>query len=226
MCEPRVSVPASTGTAGALRDIEAGTAMLARVGRPLKPEERGKGIEYIAVGRDPVAFAAGAGVTARSLTRIQAVNVYAGKITDWRELGGNPAPIRAIGREITDASRKAIAGTIRAFENLAFAEGVKVVHLDPQVIELLDRYPTSLGFLNQSALRACKTKIVFLTLDGAAPTADNVDNGSYPIWIEFGLIHRAGALSPAAKAFLDFIRSPEGLRVLRGNGVLPAAAGR
>ena len=220
-----VTVPPSTGTAGALRDVEAGTASLGRVGRPLKDDERKKGITYVALGRDPVVFAAGAGVTVRSITSAQALDVFSGKLTDWRELGGNPGPIRAIGREITDASRQAISRQIKPFENILFGEDVKVVHLDPEMIMLLDRFPTSLGFLNKSALSACNSKIVYLALDGVEPTSENVDKGSYPLWLELGLIYKPAALTSTGKVFLAFVRSPVGERVLREHGILPAVTG-
>lgn len=222
----RVSVPPSTGTAGAVRDVEAGTASLGRVGRPLNPAERTKGLTYIALGRDPVLFVAGAAVTARSITPAQALDAFTGKVSDWRELGGKPGPIRAIGRETTDASRQAITRIIRPFEAITFADSVKVVHLDPQMIELLDRFPTSLGFLNQSALEACKTKVVRLALDGVDPTPENVENGRYPMWLEFGVIYKPDALTPAAKAFLEFVQSPAGSRIFREHGVLPASTAR
>jgi phosphate transport system substrate-binding protein len=94
-----VSVPPSTGTAGALRDVEAGTASLGRVGRKLKPEELARGLIYVPIGRDAVVFVAGAGTTIAGLTSRQAADVYTGKITNWQDLGGKPGPIRAIGRE-------------------------------------------------------------------------------------------------------------------------------
>ena len=219
----RVTVPTSTGTAGALRDIAAGTASLARVGRPLKEAEVKGGVVYLALGRDPVVFAGGAKVSVRSLTQAQIVAAYEGRITDWRELGGTPGPIRAIGRESADASRQAINRQIKSFESITFGENVKAVHLDPQVIELLDRYPTSLGFLNASALAACRTKIVRLALDGVEPTPQNLANGRYPLWLEFGLIYKADGLTAAGKAFIQFIKSPAGERILRGHGVLPPA---
>ena len=222
----RVSIPPSTGTAGALRDVTAGTASLGRVGRPLKEEERAKGLSYVVVGRDPVVFAAGANVTARALTQAQAVGVYSGKIADWRELDGKPGPIRAIGREATDASRQAINRHVKAFESIVFGDNVKLVHLDPQMIELLDRFPTSLGFLNRSALSACKTRIVRLALDGVEATPENLESGRYPLWLELGLIYKPGGLTPAAKAFLEFVQSAAGSRILREHGVLPALAPR
>lgn len=224
--EHRVSVPPSTGTAGALRDIEAGSASLGRVGRPLKAEERSRGLSYLALGRDAVVFAAGAGVTTRNLTPAQAVDVFSGRTTDWRDLGGKPAPIRAVGREVTDASRQAINRLIKPFENLVFGENVKVVHLDPQLIELLDRFPSSLGFINRSALAACKTRVIRLAFDGIEPTPENLESGRYPLWLEFGLIYKPGNLTPAAKAFLEFVQSPAAVRILRDNGVVPAAPAR
>ncbi len=217
------SVPTSTGTAGGIRAIEEKTASLARVGRPLKEEERARGLIYVPLGRDPVIFAGGAGVTARSITSAQILGVFSGEIADWKELGGKPGHIRAIGRELTDASRQAVSRYLPEFRDLVFPDSVKMVHLDPQLIELMDRYPTSLGFLNGSALRACATKIVPLALDGIEPTSANMENGSYPLWLEFGLIYKTGSLTPGGKAFIDFVTSPAGATILRNLGVLPAA---
>lgn len=220
----RVVVPTSIGTAGALREVLDGNTSLGRVGRPLKEDERARGLQYLPIGRDPVAFVGGAGVTVRSLSSAQAVDIYAGRRTDWQDLGGKPAPIRAIGREPTDTSRLAIGRVIKPFADMAMGDNVKLVHLDPQVIELLDRYPTSLGFLNRSALNACRTAVRPLALDGVEPTTENLAAGRYPVWIEFGLIHRTEGTSPAAKAFLEFIRSPAGQRILRDHGILPVTA--
>jgi phosphate transport system substrate-binding protein len=94
------------------------------------------------------------------------------------------------------------------------------VHLDTALIELLDRYPTSFAVINRSALGACKTKVAILALDGVQPTVENVGNGSYPMLMEFGLVHKTSGLSPAGKAFVEFIRSPEGAKIFRMNGVL------
>ncbi|MCK7580384.1 MAG: hypothetical protein MZV65_35220 [Chromatiales bacterium] len=107
---------------------------------------------------------------------------------------------------------------------MVYGEDVKVVHLDPDSIALLDRFPTNLGFLNKSALGACTSKIVYLALDGVEPTAENVEQGRYPLWLEFGLIYKPDALTPAGKAFLEFVRSPAGDRILREHGVLPAVS--
>lgn len=220
----QVSIPGSTGTAGALRDVEQGVTSLGRVGRPLKDAERARGLGYVGIGRDAVVFVAGAGVAARSISKAQALDIYTGRLTDWRELGTRPGPIRAVGRESTDASRQAIARELSGFGELQFHDNVKLVHLDPQLLELLDRYPTSLGFLNRSAVAAAKTALVPLALDGVEASLENLASGRYRVWLEFGFVFRTGSLDGAAQAFVAFVQSPSGERILRENGVLPVAA--
>jgi phosphate transport system substrate-binding protein len=221
----RVTVPTSTGTAGALRDIKLGAASLARVGRRITDEESGGSIQFISIGRDPVVFVAGADVTVASITPAQAVAAYRGEVSDWRDLGGTQSPIRVIGREETDASRLVIMRHINSFKNIVFADTAKVVHLDPQMIELLDRFPTSLGFLNRSALFACKSKIKILALDGVEPTPESVSSGRYPLFLEFGLIRKSKpALTAVEQAFIGFIQSPVGSRILQDHGVIPSIA--
>lgn len=222
--EHRVIVPPSIGTSGALREVTEGTATMGRVGRPLKGKELSLGLTYLPIGRDPVAFVGGAGVTVSNISPQQAIDIFTGKIVNWKELGGKPGAIRAIGREKTDASLQSIMREIKAFENLQYHDSVKLVHLDTQLIELLDRFPASFGFLNRSALSAAKTKLVALRLDAVEPSADNVNAGRYALWTEVGLIYKASSLTEAGRSFLQFVESPQGDRLLRANGLLPAAA--
>ena len=218
----RVLVPPSSGTAGALRDVGDGVSTLGRVGRPLKDEERARGFSFLPLGRDPIVLVGGAGVTVRNLTAQQVIDIYTGKLLNWSALGGKAAPIRAIGREPSDASRQALQKVIPAFRDIVFGSNVKVAHLDPHLLELLDHYPSSLGFINRSAIAACNTAVVPLAFEGVAPTPENLEKGSYPLSLEFGLVFKTSTgMSPAAKAFVEFSRSPEGLRVLAEHGVLP-----
>lgn len=222
-----VMIPTSVGTAGALRDIALGEATLARVGRPLKGDELKLGLVFHSLGRDPVVLVAGAGVALPGVTSDQVVAIYRGELTDWSELGGPKAPIRAIGREKGDASFGVIMRHIPALRDMVYGTDVKVVHLDPEMVALLDRFPTSIGALNRTALFACATAVKPLALDGVEASVENLSAGRYPMWLEFGLIHRPDGLTPAGIAFLDFIRSPTGERVRRELGVPPPTdAGR
>lgn len=215
----RVIIPPSMGTAAAVRDVSEGISALGRTGRPLNETELAKGLTYLPLGRDAVAVVGGAAVSVRAISSEQLKAVFSGKITEWGALGGKPAPIRVIGKEGTDAIRSQLNAY---FKGLTYADTVKIAHLDTQLLDLLDRYPTSFTIMNRSALGACKTKVVTLALDGVEPALENIANGRYPLTMEFGLIYKPGGLSPAAKAFLEFVASPAGAKVLRAHGVLPS----
>lgn len=218
----KVNIPTSVGTSGGIRAIEQDTATLARVGRPLKPEERETGIVFVPLGRDPVVIVAGADVKTTEITSDQILAIYRGEITNWNELGSDPGPIRAVGREISDASRKAMCKYIPELAKITYGSNIKVVHLDPQLVELLDRYPTSLGILNKTATSACQTNISLLKLDGREATSENLKSGLYPVWLELGFIYKPSALTTGNRAFLEFIKSPLGEAILEKSGVLPA----
>lgn len=222
----RVIVPVSSGTAGAIRDVASGNASLGRVGRPLTPEEQAQGLRYTPIGRDPVVFVGGSGVTLRNITRDQVAQIFKGTISDWKELGGTPGAIRPITREPSDASARGIRRALPDFGNGPYPGEVKLVHLDHQLIELLDRYRFSFGFLNKSGLKAAKSKLTEFDFESVPPTLENVASGRYPFWIEMGLIFRPANLSDAGRAFIAFIASPEGANIIRGLGVEPIGAAR
>jgi hypothetical protein len=144
------------------------------------------------------------------------VDAYSGRLTDWRELGGDPGPIRAIGREPTDASRQALnRRLIKPFENIAYGEKRQGRASRPGVdCALLDRFPTSLGVLNKSALGACNSKVVsFGARWRRADVGECGEGDSTRSWLELGLnLYKSEALTPAGQAFLEFVRSPAGER--------------
>lgn len=217
-----VVVPTTIGTAGALREIAEGRASMGRIGRPLKGAEREQGYSYFSLGRDPIVFVGGAGVSVRNITRDQVLGIYSGQIVNWQSLGGRAQVIRAVGREITDASYLGIVRHFERFEGVQYADTVKVVHLDSQLLELLDRFPGSFGFLNRTAILAAKTKLVPLALDGVEANHETIAAGLYPMWTEIGLIYKEKHVTDAGLAFLRFISSVHGQEILRTHGLVLA----
>ena len=218
-----VVIPPTIGTAGAFREIFAGNATIGRIGRPLKEDERNLGLTFHSLGRDPIVFVGGAGVTAHGISSAQVLGIYSGQLTNWQELGSKSATIRAIGRESTDASYSGIARSVKNFDGIKYADAIKVVHLDSQLLELLDRFPASFGFLNRSALSAAKTSLALLSLDATEANAENLASGRYPLWLEIGLIYKKKDLTEAGRSFLEFVASPSGLQLLRSHGLVSTA---
>jgi phosphate transport system substrate-binding protein len=60
-----------------------------------------------------------------------------------------------------------------------------------------------------------------LQLDGVAPTPENVRSGAYPLTKTLTFAFKTDGLPPGARAFIDFVRSAEGKRILTRSGYVP-----
>jgi len=59
-----------------------------------------------------------------------------------------------------------------------------------------------------------------ITLDGVAATSDNVINGSYSLYRPF-LFVTTGEPEGLVKEYIDYVRSPDGQRLLAAEGLIP-----
>ena len=97
--ETNVIVPPSIGSGGGIAAVGSDKEVLARVARPLSDTEKEAGLVATPVFRLPSAFFVhrSAGVT--GLTSAQLADIYRGKITNWREVGGADVRIKVVRRE-------------------------------------------------------------------------------------------------------------------------------
>lgn len=129
--------------------------------------------------------------------------------------------------EITVVSREAGSGTRSAFVELTGVEikaesGTKVDRTyedaviqsgTAQVITTVEGDPNAVGYISQGSLGGT---VKALEVDGVAATAENVQNGSYPISRPFCVATKDG-LSAAAKDFMGFLMSEEAQKLVTGN---------
>lgn len=216
----RVEVPPSTGMAGALAAARAG-APLARLPRRLTADEQREGLHQTVIASELIVFATGADVSVDNVSRAQLAAVFSGRLTDWSELGGKPGPIRVFYRDDNESALRVIRKRLPEFERLAFGSNARLLNLDHEVIEHLERFGWGVGWGSAGNVRAANGLRV-LALDGVAPDADALRAGRYPLYYELVLIHPAEALTGAAREFVEFIFSPAGRAVIAAFGALPA----
>jgi len=216
-----VVIPPSVHSEGGIRQVIDGKAVLARVSRPLTPEEAGKGLAYRVFARDAVVFAAGAGVRSRSFTIRQIADLFSGRVETWEQLEAGKGPVRVLLREEGDASLRVLQARFPEFRNLPFTKRGKILYHDIEMVEMLQKYRNSIGFATLSSLGAASSTVTPLAIDGIAPTPGNIAAKKYPVLIEYALVYREGALPPEARGFVDFLFSGEGRNVLADHGLTP-----
>ncbi|MDD2902548.1 MAG: substrate-binding domain-containing protein [Syntrophales bacterium] len=217
----RVLVPDSAGSSGAIRAVRDDRAILGRVAQPLKGKEKTYGLKYLVFARDMVVFATGAKVTVKNLTIAQILDIFSGKITNWREVGGEPGLIRLLVRQPGDSSLRVIQEQLPAFRNIAFPVSAKSIHTDPKLLEAVQKYKHSLCWLTFSALKGARSPVYPLALDGVAPTPENARSHKYKLLEPYALIFKEERLNELARVFLDFIVSKECQKLMKQYGVIP-----
>ena len=218
----KVVVPPSIGTAGAMRLITGDQAVLVRIARPLTEKEQGLGLTYLPFGHDPVVFAVGAKVPVRDLTVSQLVDIFTGKITSWKDLGGPPALIRLLIRQPGDSSPLIIYKHLEPFRDITFSPTAKIPYTDPDMLAALQKYAFSIGWVTLSSLKAAETALHQLALDGIAPTPENIESQKYRLIEEYALVFKEHHLNNLAKSFISFLFSQEGQKVMKQLGAMPA----
>lgn len=218
-----IIVPPSIGSSGGIRSVMKNEAVLARIARTLSDDETKAGLTRLPFARDGVVFVVGERVSVSGLNGDQIADVYSGKLRNWSELGGAPAPIRLVIREETDSVLRVLRTKFPPFDKLAFSADAKLANRSAELIEMVDRYKSAIGWSSQSMLRTARTSLKPLALDGVAPAPQSVASGSYPLSIEYAFVYRKGGLTDAAHRFLAFVASEPGRAVLERNGVAAIA---
>ncbi|MBW7458390.1 phosphate ABC transporter substrate-binding protein [Paenibacillus sepulcri] len=143
-------------------------------------------------------------VTVDNLTKQQLVDIFTGKVKNWKDVGGQD-------EAITIVNRPSSSGTRATFEK--YALGMKSEDLPGSIQEdasgtvkkLVTDTSGAIGYL---AFSYIDDTIKTLKYEGVEPKEENVVTGDYPVWA-YEHMYTKGEPNEAAKAFLDYMLSPE-----------------
>ncbi|SHJ45643.1 PBP superfamily domain-containing protein [Malonomonas rubra DSM 5091] len=96
-----------------------------RIANPLEQDEKSMGKEEILLGNVPVIAVVGLETEANGITLKQLEQIYTRKITNWKEVGGNDAPIMLIGKSSDDALLKTLRREYPFFQTARFDKIIK-----------------------------------------------------------------------------------------------------
>jgi phosphate transport system substrate-binding protein len=172
------------------------------------------------IGQDGIAVIVHPDNDLTALTSAQLRAVYQGWTRDWSSLGGQVGDIIVVTRE-------AGSGTRAEFENLVMGSRrttttARIAPSSEAMVQSVAREPNSIGYVSMSYLNG---SVRALTLDGAAPTLDNVYDNIYPLRAILYIAGQhepgdTGDLEPHYRAFIGWVQSPEG-QALVARGYAP-----
>ena len=219
-----VVIPPSVGSGGGINLVTTGENILGRVARPLKKTEQNLGLKHLIFAKDMIVFAVGPRVGVTNLSSQQLADLYSGKISNWKEVGGNDARVRLLIRNPEDSAYEIIKQHLKPFQGLEFSPRAKVMFHNYEQVHSLNKYTTVIGWLSSSTLKIVDPSVKSIAIDSIAPSQQNVYDGKYALAFEYALVYKEGQLRGLAGEFVDFVFSKKGNRILVGEGLVPVNA--
>lgn len=146
------------------------------------------------------------GTNVKSLTKAQIQDIFTGKVTNWKDVGGPDEAVVLITRPSTSGTRALFTKyALDGKEELSN----KSMETDDSgtLVQTVSQTKGAIGYVALSYLMNNNT-VTPLAIDGVEPTLDNVYNGKYPVW-GYEHMYTKGEATGAVKAFIDFIMSKD-----------------
>jgi phosphate transport system substrate-binding protein len=194
-----------------------GETDLGYISRDLKDPEKGK-VEALPIGASGTAVAVAASNPVKSLTKDQVAKIFTGAITDWKDVGGTPGKIRILIRESGASTRSAFEAYFFDGKKPTYAPTAVEVTTISETVKAINSFKESIGMVTMNASTFSDNTIAFTTVDGVSPSRENLNSGKYQVRRPLYFVYNADPtkLKPAIKAFIDFVKGPDGQKILAG----------
>lgn len=185
-------------------------------------EEQGTHFEYTQIGSEAFVFFVHKDNPIDNLTSEQIRSIYSGQITNWSQVGGANKKIDAYQRNQGSGSQSMLV-RFMGDTPLMDPPSELVNDLMSGIIEKVSDYRSSTGSIGFSFRYYVEgiiqnPDIKILSVDGVAPTVENIKNGSYPITTPLYAVTYAGNTNENVPVLLEWILSEEGQEIIERTG--------
>ncbi|MEL6492949.1 MAG: substrate-binding domain-containing protein [Cyanobacteria bacterium J06621_3] len=207
----------SSQSGGGIEAVKEGFAEIGTVTRSPKPAEADSQLTYQPIAKDGLLVGTHPSVTGvDNLTTQNLQDVYSGKVTNWKDLGGPDADIVVLDRA-EDTSAKRLLRKYYLGDELENAPNAIMLNRESGIIDALQTTPHSIGTLSLAKATTQSLPINHISLNGVTPTADSIDSGNYEMHRTLGIVWYK-APSETTQGFIDFIFSEAGSSALEAAG--------
>jgi phosphate transport system substrate-binding protein len=217
----KLEVIPGLGSSGAINALTDGKIDIVVSGRPLKAEETAAGLTQLAVVTTAYVMAT-SHRNPNGLKSTDLAGIFAADKPTWSD----GTPIRIILRPRSDADTVVLgelfAGMGQALEVARKRGEVPTAPTDQDNVDLAERTQGSLTGTTATQLKTEHPNLRVVPLDGVEPTFANFESGRYPFAKKLIFVVRSNG-SADARRFIDFLRSPQGVKALRDTEILPGA---
>jgi phosphate transport system substrate-binding protein len=232
---PNVRISVTGGGSGTgIAALINGTVDLANASRQIKEEEiaeaKSKGVnpmEHI-IARDAIAVIVHPDNPVSELTLQQISDIYSGRITNWRGVGGEDRPIVKLSRETNSGTHVYFLETVlrlgRSDDKTLFSMDTLLLPSSEGIIAEVRQNPNAIGYDGLGYVPHDLKMIAIAKQEGAPyvlPSIETVNDKSYPIARDL-YMYTDGEPTGIVKEYLEWILSAEAQQIVVELGFVPA----
>ncbi len=200
------------GSSGGIKGALDGTLDLGALARAPKDDELAQGIQYIHFATERIAFVTSPDISISTLTGQQVKDIFAGKISNWSEVGGPEAVINVLIRDEDESNTQILRKAL--FAETPFSAAAVVFTSEGDLRKALTNSSQAIAYASYGGLKLEKVPVNLLTVDGLDPANFSSD---YPYTKPAGVAY-ISANAAKVQPFLDFITSEEAKKLLAEQG--------
>lgn len=231
---PKTSCAVTGGGSGTgIAALINGTADIAMSSRKIKEKEiklaQKNGIEpyEFEVGKDGLAVVVNPKNPVSRLTIDELAEIFTGKTTNWKALGGENIPIVILSREVNSGThiyfKEHVLRKGDEKSDEEFAPSALLMPSSQAIADEVAQNPNAIGYYGMGYIEL-RHKVIAVALDTkseyVAPVIENVRSGRYPVSRPL-FLYTKNAPAGLVKAFVDFVLSDEGQEIVRKVDFVP-----
>ena len=204
-----------------------GTTDIAMSSRELKTEEQLKfqdakiDLKQTIVAYDALSVIVNTENKVKQLTREQLEDIFTGKITNWKEVGGDDMKIIVYTRESSSGTYEFFKEHVMEKKN--YASSVLSVSSNGAIVQSVSQTKGAIGYVGLAYVDNSIATLAVSYDQGstyAMPSLENVKAKTYPVSRPLYYMYSA-AKEAMVKAYLDYVLSAEGQKTVTEIGYIP-----
>lgn len=208
-----------TGSGSGIQAVSEGRCDIGLSSRDLKEEEQADLVGTV-VALDGIAVIVNPENTVEDLSVEQIAKIYTGEITNWKDVGGEDAPVVCIGREAASGTRDGFEEVTGTKDNCVYSQELTSTG---DVVQTVSGNPGAIGYASVASLNG---SVKAVSVEGVAPSTETIQSGEYKIQRNFVLVTKKDApLSEAAQNFFDFATGAAADDLITKAGAVPVKRG-
>lgn len=204
-----------TGSSSGIQAVAEGRCDIGLASRNLKDEET-VDLKGTVVAIDGIGIIINPDNPVTDLTLEQIGMIYSGKITNWKEVGGDNAPIVCIGREAASGTRDGFEEVTDTKDKCRYSQELTSTG---DVVQTVSGNPNAIGY---ASVASTNSTVKMVSVEGVSPTIETIQDGEYKVQRNFVLVTKKDTpLSKTAQEFFDFAISPQSDSLITEAGAVP-----